>query len=152
MQQKHVPALVAMWTDDMNTKFMGGPRKVDDLKKSFAEDIGNMDKYELWPVCSRQSGNVVGYSGIIPKLVDGVEMIELIYLIDKNHCHNGYGFEISAALICHARNTLNLTELIAIVEPENVASVRLAKKLKFNFDRLIVRDNGMEKHLYRLKL
>lgn len=152
LHQEHLSDLIDIWTDEINTKYMGGPRKVDALKKSFSEDIGNMDEYELWPVCLKQSGRVVGYSGIIPKVVDGVQMMELIYLIDKEHCHNGFGFEISTALIAHATNKLKLTELIAIVEQENIPSVKLAIKLKFNFVKLIVRDNGTEKQLYRLKL
>jgi len=41
----------------------------------------------------------------------------------------GYAFEAASATLSYARDTLDLPRIVAIVSPENAASIRLLEKL-----------------------
>jgi RimJ/RimL family protein N-acetyltransferase len=49
----------------------------------------------------------------------------------------GYAFEAASAVMADARARLGLETLLAIVNPENGASIRLLARLGFSFERTI---------------
>ena len=145
-----VPALVKMWTDLDVTRFMGGPKDAIWLEKNFTEDANNPDPllYDQWPVIEKSSGEVIGYCGLLDKEVEDKQEIELVYTFLPSAWGKGYATEISRTLRDHALNKLGLTRLIALIEPENEASVRVAERVGFHLDRRIVRPSGAERMLY----
>ncbi len=145
-----VPALVGMWTDPQVTRFMGGPREPAVLAEAFQQDATNPDPllYDQWPVIEKSSGALVGYCGLLDKEVEGRQEIELVYVFLPSVWGRGYALEISTALIDYAFSRLGLSRLIALIEPGNDASVRVAERLGFHFDRSILRPGGAERLLY----
>ncbi|MFW5927429.1 MAG: GNAT family N-acetyltransferase [Wenzhouxiangella sp.] len=71
-------------------------------------------------------GRVVGLAGMQPH--DDGE-IELGWWIWKAFWGLGYATEAARALIEYARDGLGLKRLVAVIEPPNTASVRVAEKL-----------------------
>jgi len=51
--------------------------------------------------------------------------------------NQGYAFEAAAAVMDHARDTLELTRVLAITSPDNEASQKLLNKIDLRFDRLV---------------
>lgn len=148
-QTGDIPALVKMWTDPDVTRFMGGPRNADWLAQNFAEDADNPDplQYDQWPVIEKVSGEVIGYCGLLDKEVEGRAEIELVYAFMPSAWGKGYAVEIAQSLRDHATRHLGLRRLIALIEPGNAASVRVAERAGFHPQGSVMRA-GAERLLY----
>jgi RimJ/RimL family protein N-acetyltransferase len=85
--------------------------------------------FGLWAVTLRGTGEFAGDCGLTPQRVDGAEHIEVGYHIRADLQGNGYATEAAAACRDFARDALGLRRLIAIIDPTNVASRRVAAKI-----------------------
>lgn len=63
--------------------------------------------------------------------------LEAGYCILKKHWGNGYGTEISKALVSFAENLEPYNKLIAITHPENIYSQKILIKSGFEFEKEI---------------
>ena len=154
MIAEDIPALVALWMDPEATRYLGGPRGQAFLEQTFREDLTSPTPldYDLWPVIERASGRVVGHCGLLDKEIDGVTEIELTYVIAPECWGRGYATEIARALIDYADNTLHLPRLIALIEPDNAGSERVALKLGMRHERDVTRPGNRSVRLYTLPL
>ena len=139
-----IPALVIMWTDPDVTRFMGGPRDAKWLEKNFAEDANNPDPllYDQWPVVEKSSDQVIGYCGLLDKEVEGQPEVELVYVFVLAAWGRGYATEMALALREHATRKMGLRRLIALIEPENEPSARVAERLGFHAQKTIKRGDA----------
>ena len=92
----------------------------------------------------------MGECGFIKKDVDGTPEVELVYYFSIDNWSKGYATEAARAVLAHGFGPLGLSRIIAIIEPENEASERVAIKLGFELDREVVR-NGISKKIFVLK-
>lgn len=143
-QPGDISDLVAMWTDPDVTRFMGGPKDRAWLEGNFAEDARNPDPllYDQWPVIEKWSGELVGYCGLLDKEVDGRPEVELVYVFLPAVWGKGYASEIALALREHATGEMGLRRLIALIEPGNEASVKVAEKVGFHMEKELMRGNA----------
>jgi RimJ/RimL family protein N-acetyltransferase len=89
----------------------------------------------LWLVTLRESGEFVGDCGLTPQQVDGVTEIEVGYHVRTARQGRGLATEAAAACRDHARDVLGLERLIAIIDPRNRPSQRVAEKLGLVVER-----------------
>ena len=146
LQPSDVAALVDLWCDPQVTKYMGGPRNRTKLladfehavKDPFADSVltyGRLRKI--------QAGNLIGHCGLLEKEVGGIKEIELIYIFSTTAWGKGYATEMGSAVKRYAFNELQLTKLIALINPENAASERVAVRVGMHFEKeliLVLRD------------
>ena len=85
--------------------------------------------YGLWLLSLRDTGVFVGDCGLTPQQVDGVTEIEVGYHVRA--CLQGRGLATEAAGACrdYARDVLGAGRLIAIIDPHNQPSQRVAENL-----------------------
>ncbi len=152
IQPSDLPFLVKLWSDPDVTRFMGGPRHTDELEKGFAEDLQNPTpgNYDLWPVLEKATGQPIGHCGLLDKEVDGVIEIELVYVIDRQAWGKGFASEIATALKNYAFENLKLSRLIALIEPDNGASERVAIKVGMTLEKETIRPGGRLMRIYSL--
>lgn len=84
------------------------------------------------PVVERATGRVMGYTGVDRIDVDGRTWLEWGYRLVPECRGLGYATEASRALLDRAGRTYS-GELLAIIDPQNVASKRVGRKLGFTF-------------------
>lgn len=89
----------------------------------------------LWLVTLRDTGEFVGNCGLPAQNVEGVVQVEIGYLVRADLQGNGYATEAATACRDHARDILGLERLIAIINPDNVPSQRVAEKLGLTLER-----------------
>ena len=63
--------------------------------------------------------------------------IEIAYLLDKNFWHQGLATEASNGIIKYAFEKLNLSRLICLIDPDNVASQRVAERIGATLERKV---------------
>lgn len=129
---------------------MGGPRDRDGLRSVFEETARGpyAERYDLWPVVDKGTGEVVGHCGLLDKEVAGRSEIELIYVLASSVWGKGYATEIGRALKQHAFEKMGIRRLIALIEPENAASERVAVKVGMHLEREVVRPGGAVRKVY----
>jgi ribosomal-protein-alanine N-acetyltransferase len=150
LQNSDVEALIELWSDPEVTKYLGGPRDREKLKKIFEEDIKNpyAEQYDLWPVEEKQSKEVVGDCGLLAKEVDEKQEIELIYIFKTSAWGKGYATEIGRAIVKYAFEEMKIGRVIALIEPENNASERVALKVGMKFEKEVIRPGGAKRKVY----
>jgi ribosomal-protein-alanine N-acetyltransferase len=91
----------------------------------------------LWATLHKETGRFIGRCGLIPWSIDGRDEVEVAYLLAKDHWRQGLGAEITQALLHYGFKALGLSRLIALIDPQNQASIRTAEKAGLRFERQI---------------
>jgi [ribosomal protein S5]-alanine N-acetyltransferase len=89
----------------------------------------------LWATIHRQTNRFIGRCGLIPWTIDNQAEVEIAYLLAKEFWRQGLASEIGAAIVHYAFAELRLNRLIALIDYDNIASMRTAQKLGFHFER-----------------
>lgn len=105
-------------------------------------DMGFVAVYE------KKSGSYVGLGKIVP-FEDG--FTEIGYALLPEFWGKGYASEITGRLISYARECGTVESLVALVAPENQASINVLTKQQFRFFREVP-ESGVVRHDYILDL
>ena len=153
LEMTDVPALVAMWADGDVTRYMGGPRDRDDVERSLEAKavLSQPEDLDLWPIIKKASGELVGQCGLLRKTVDGESEIELVYVVAKEAWGQGYATEAAVAICSYALGQLGCARLIALIDPDNTASERVAVKIGLAHEKDTIRPNGRPLRVYVLR-
>ncbi len=152
IENADIAPLINIWTDSEVTRHLGGPRDREFLLEAFAKDVqeGQTEPFDLYPIVEMASGKVVGHCGLLEKDVEGDSEIELIYIFDSSAWGKGYATEAALALRDYAFGVLELSQLIALIDPQNIPSARVAEKVGLSFERETVRAGGKIMHVYSI--
>lgn len=101
--------------------------------------------FGCFAVVHKESQQMIGYAGFA--LPDNAPL-ELVYGFDKSYWGQGLASEVAQALIEYGLNSINLAEILATVDPDNIASVRILEKLGFKFLRQSVDEHGLPTAFY----
>ena len=104
-----------------------------------------------WAVVKLKTGAVVGLCSLIEKEIAGQPEIELGYYLLPAYWGHGYATEAAVVVVDHARSHLGARSLVAVIDPENTASIRVARRLGMAFEREELRSDGVTRHVYRLQ-
>jgi len=102
-----------------------------------------------WALLEKSSGDLVGFCGISPELVEDVEEMNLGYRLGRRFWNQGFATEAVNAVTDYAFEQKHCESVVAIIEPEHVASVRVSEKAGFH-DYTIREFHGRPVRLYRM--
>jgi len=134
---------------------MGGPRNYEQTYQDLLSEAGESNTVpgdRLYPVIEGTSGRIVGDCGFLKKEVEGTAETELIYVFAKSVRGRGYATEAARALCTFAAEHLQLPRLIALIDPENRASARVAEKAGMRFWKETIRPTGKRMQVYLKEL
>ena len=89
----------------------------------------------------------IGFTGL--KFLEDMNEVDLGYRFMKEYWGRGIATESALASIKLGIEQLGLEKIIAMVLPENIASVRVLEKLNFNYEKEIIED-GLTAKVYVL--
>jgi ribosomal-protein-alanine N-acetyltransferase len=153
MRSEYTAALVDLWSDPQVTRWMGGPREPTSLEADLRKTSLNptAEKFDLWPLVEKAGGKLVGHCGLLEKEIEGELEIELVYVLAVSERGKGYATEIAAALRDYAFSTLGLKRLVALIDPANRTSERVATKIGMRLERKVIRPGGAVRWLYAVE-
>jgi RimJ/RimL family protein N-acetyltransferase len=124
-------AAYAVNSDPEARRFTGGVVDRAESDRGLRKQIDRVSRTGLGAraVVERQSNQVIGYCGLQP-FAETAE-IELFYGYATSAWGRGFATEAADALIELGFRCLDAERLVAIVLPENVASLRVLEKLGF---------------------
>ncbi len=117
--------------------------------KAYIKNVYNFYGYGLWGVFSKGTGDLIGRCGIQNKIIDGREEIELGYILDINHWGNGYAVECTKAIITYAFHELDINRIVALIDPLNTRSIKVAERIGMIKERYVMKD-GRNCYLYSI--
>lgn len=94
------------------------------------EEIG----FGLWATVDKATGNVIGRCGLLSWEIEGRNEIEVAYLLGKEHWGQGLATEAARGIVRYAFEQLNLSRLICLVDPGNIASQNVAQKIGMSLE------------------
>jgi ribosomal-protein-alanine N-acetyltransferase len=91
--------------------------------------------YGRFAVELKETGKVIGFCGI--KYLPEIDLPEVGYRYLKEYWGRGIGTEAAKACVEFAREDLKIKKLVALIVPENIASIKVAEKLGMSKGPLI---------------
>lgn len=84
------------------------------------------DGFGLWAVLLKESGIMIGQCGLSMQDYKENKILEIGYLFQKEHWHQGYASEAAIACKEYAFDKLNAKEVYSIIRDTNIASQNVA--------------------------
>jgi RimJ/RimL family protein N-acetyltransferase len=119
-------------------QFIGdrGVRSVADAENYLRN--GSLKSYQengfgFYCVEEKSSKRAMGMCGFIKR--EDLENVDLGFAFLPDYTGKGFGYEIAKATLNYGKDVLKLSRIIAIVDPKNLASNALLKKLGFVFEK-----------------
>jgi RimJ/RimL family protein N-acetyltransferase len=118
-------ALYALYRDpDIRRYFPEGVLTLEETREELEWFLnGHPDHPELglWATIHKESGQFIGRCGLLPWTIDGVDEVEIAYMIAKPYQRQGIGAEAARALVRYGFEMLGLKRLIALIDPAHEA-------------------------------
>ncbi len=102
------------------------------------------------PVIRRDSGQIIGYCGVAWFDFEGRRRLEFGYRLIPAARGHGYATEAGAALLELAAESFE-GELLAMIDPTNVPSQQVARKLGFEYWKMATVDGYLDQ-LHRMRI
>jgi len=99
-----------------------------------------------WAVIEKQSGVFLGWTGLKfhnEMENNHIDFYDLGYRFKFQHWNKGYATEASLACLKIGFEQLQLQEIIAMVHPDNLASMHVAQKCRFEFIETFSSENSV---------
>mgnify|MGYP001189142037 CR=1 FL=1 len=132
--------MLALLNDPSFLRFVGdrGVRTIEAARAYIM--AGPIAMYErvgfgLYLVETRREAVPIGICGLLRR--DGLADADLGFALFPEYRRQGYTLEAASAVLRYGRDTLGLTRIVAIVQPDNVASCRLLGKLGMVPEQLV---------------
>ena len=100
------------------------------------------------PIIERSSGLIVGYTGAAWCEFEGAPRLEFGYRLVSSAREQGYATEAGLAVLAVAADSFR-GELLAMIDPQNVASKGVIGKLRFEHWKIGQIDDGYPVEVYR---
>lgn len=133
--------LYALYRDpEIRRYFPEGVLSYEDTREELEWFLNGHPEYPelgLWATVQKGSGTFIGRCGLLPWEIDGKLEIEIAYLLDKHFWHQGLATEAANGILSYAFERLNLTRLICLMDPENIASQKVAERIGMKLERRV---------------
>ncbi len=123
---------------------------VRDWIRELVEEVYPTRGYGPWAVVERTQGKVIGYCGLFHfKDLGGQPEIEVGYRLERSHWGLGYATEAVRGVRDYAFSKLDITRLVALIDPQNGASIRVAEKAGMRYEKAVMLEGYTHPdHLY----
>ena len=126
-----------------------GVRNIDDARAYIANGpLASYTKrgYGLNVVTTKDSDDAIGMCGVVHK--PWLDDPDIAYAFLPESGGRGYASEAAYAVLQVVRSEFGVGRVVAVVTPDNAASIRVLDKLDFSFERMIEDPAGIELKLF----
>ncbi|MFP2959970.1 GNAT family N-acetyltransferase [Myxococcus sp. 1LA] len=152
VRDSDLDAVFTLHADPETNRFnIAGPmRSREEAHKQLALWLDDWARHGVgyWVVERRDAlGDVVGFGGVRHKVIEGRQVLNLAYRFLPRTWGTGYATEMARTALALARRHLPEVPVVAIIHPENAASIRVAERSGMRFERAFDYE-GMPSRLY----
>lgn len=139
LEPRDLDDLYALYRDpEIRRYFPDGTRSRQETEEElewFRHGHPHRRELGLWATIHKTDGRFIGRCGLLPWNLDGQDEVEIAYLIAKQYWRQGLGAEAASAIRDHGFLTLGLPRLVCLIDGENEASIRTARRIGMRFER-----------------
>ncbi|MEM0966236.1 MAG: GNAT family N-acetyltransferase [Verrucomicrobiota bacterium] len=133
-----IDSLAYIFADAEVMKFSRGIKSREETRAWLAKCSNNYSSFGfgLWAVVEKSGQEVIGYCGLscFPDIC-GQKEVEVGYRLARSRWGFGFATEAALAVREYGFNVVGLERLIALVDPDNTASIRVARKIGMEFEK-----------------
>jgi len=130
-----------IYNDPQTMKFMGGMSgSLESERNQIRNHIENYYEqygFGLWATVLKENDQLIGRCGLLYQEIEGAKDLEIAYLLDSNFWSRGLASEAAARLVELGFERFNFNRIVAFINPQNTASIRVAVKTGFKYEREI---------------
>ncbi len=123
------------WIKNIGDK---GVRTIEDaqayIQSRFLKTYNESD-YGFYTMNLKNTQQIIGIVGLVDR--KGIDHIDIGYGILPEFRGKGYAFEAAKAIHDYGYQELNLEKIVAIVNPDNLPSIKLLTKLGLEFEKMV---------------
>jgi len=98
--------------------------------------------FGLWATIYKETGEFIGRCGLLPWMVEGRAEVEVAYMLARAYWGQGLGTEAAQAILDYGFEQLQVSRLICMIDPENRASVKVARKIGMTLEKEVEDEKG----------
>lgn len=134
--------LAKMVADEEQMRFYPLPRTKDEAHEWISRNLRLYKEhgFGFWFMEAIEGGDFLGYCGIRPLTIEGIEEVEMGWHTRKQFWGQGLATEAAAACRDLAFTRFAITRLVATIDPSHEASLRVANKIGMKLDKEAVLD------------
>ncbi len=127
----------------------GADKSVDDTKQRIAKYQEHQveNGFSKWVIVDRETGRAIGDAGLL--VLQDYDRIDFGYRLARSQWGKGLATEAASAWVSAAFDQFHIDRLTAFVHPENLASIHVLDKLRFQAEKQET-IMGMKSILYSL--
>jgi len=133
--------LYALYCNPEITKYIpDAPKTYEEAREELEWFMNGHPKYPelgLWATIHRETGKFIGRCGLLPWLIDGQHEVEVAYSLAQEFWGQGLATEAAQGILRYGFEKLDLSRLICLIDPENIASQRVAEKIGMTFEKRV---------------
>ena len=139
LTMEDVDALAALYADPDVMRFFEGTRSWETTRQRVEQIIEQYARtgVDFLATIYKENGAFIGRCGLLWQSIEGVQEVEVAYMLAKSYWRQGLGTEAAQALKEHGFRDFGFRRLISIIDPDNIASIRVAQKNGMHFERNI---------------
>lgn len=144
--EEDLDRLYEIYSSENITRYMEGlyDNREEELEftRAYIKNMYQFYGYGVWIVCLKENDEIIGRAGLSNRMVDGINELELGYVIGEEYQGKGYAVEVCSAICRFAKEWLCAGKLVCFMRKENIPSIRLAKKLGFDYVTEVAVEEG----------
>lgn len=83
----------------------------------------------------KDSDEFIGIAGLVDR--EGIDHVDIGYGLLPGFRGKGFAFEATKAIYDYGYDTLKLEKIVAIVNPDNIPSIKLLNKLGLHYEKMV---------------
>lgn len=143
--RRQVPAdlddLWALYCDPEITKYIpDAPRTREQARQELEWYMNGHPRNPdlgLWATIHKETGKFIGRCGLLPWDIEGKQEVEVAYTIARDFQGQGLATEAARGILGYGFGKLNLTRLVSMIEPDNLASQRVVEKIGMALEKRV---------------
>lgn len=89
----------------------------------------------LWATIHKETGKFIGRCGLLPWTIEGQREVEVAYTLTRRFWGQGLGTEAARGILDYGFETLKINRLLCLIDPDNMASQRVAEKMGMSLEK-----------------
>jgi RimJ/RimL family protein N-acetyltransferase len=142
LRQQVAKDLEDLWEFHCNPEniryYHDAPTTIEEVREQLEWDTDwykNHDDLGTWAIIQKEGGKLVGLCSLMPWTVDGIEEVEMAYVLAEECRGQGLGSELSRGVIKYGFEKLQLSRIISLIEADNMLSRHVVEKAGMQFEK-----------------
>src|SRR4051794_35742006 len=136
--------LFALYRDpEVRRYFPEGTLTYEETKEELEWFLGGHPTHPqlgLWATIHKETDQFIGRCGLLPWTIEQRPEVEVAYMLAKEYWGQGLGTEAAQAILDYGFGQLQLSRLICLIDRENQASIKVARKIGMRLEKEV--DDG----------